>query len=333
MMKRYKPDYFDRFSCLAEACPDSCCQEWDVQVDTASADYYRSLPGQLGDRLRQVLKLEDGEYFMTIQDGRCPMWRRDGLCHIQAELGEAALCSTCRDFPRLTHDYGDFLEMGLELSCPEAARLILTAPNGPVGEEILPGGETPEYDADAMAVLKRSREKMRILLSDENRPVGETLALCLLYGVQAQSELDGAEPGPFDPVQALQTAKDLAQPAEIQEIPRFFSQLELLTREWEDRLRHPAPVPWETGHLALARYLVERYWLQAVSDYDLYSRAKWVVIACLLVKTLGGDLIRTAQLFSKEIENDADNVDAILDAAYTHPAFTDAKLMCHLLNG
>ena len=54
-MEIWKPDYFDTFHCIASACPDSCCQEWDVDVDAASAEYYRSLPGPLGDRLRQVL--------------------------------------------------------------------------------------------------------------------------------------------------------------------------------------------------------------------------------------------------------------------------------------
>ena len=74
-----KPDYFDQFRCIAGACPDSCCKEWDVQVDEASAALYRSLPGDLGDRLREVLSTEDGETVMTIIDGRCPMWRADGL--------------------------------------------------------------------------------------------------------------------------------------------------------------------------------------------------------------------------------------------------------------
>ena len=77
---------------------------------------------------------------------------------------------------------------------------------------------------------------------------------------------------------------------------------------------------------------MDRYWLQAVSDYDLYSRVKFIVLSCLLVKTLGGNILRTAQLFSKEIENDADNLDAILDAAYTHSAFTDDKLLGLLLH-
>ena len=51
-----KPEYFDRFQCLAGACPDSCCKEWSVQVDPEKTEYYRSLPGALGDRLRQVLQ-------------------------------------------------------------------------------------------------------------------------------------------------------------------------------------------------------------------------------------------------------------------------------------
>ena len=96
-------------------------------------------------------------------------------------------------------------------------------------------------------------------------------------------------------------------------------------------LKNPAPGPWDHRTLALARYLVNRYWLQAVSDYDLYCRVKFIVILCMLTKYLGGDLLRTAQLMSKEIENDADNVDALLDAAYAHPAFTDDKLLGMLL--
>jgi hypothetical protein len=61
-----RPDYFDRFHCIAGACPDSCCKEWDVQVDAVSAEIYRTLPGELGDRLREVLHTEDGETVMTI---------------------------------------------------------------------------------------------------------------------------------------------------------------------------------------------------------------------------------------------------------------------------
>lgn len=326
-----KPDYFDRFRCVAGACPDSCCKEWEVQVDAASARFYRSLPGALGDRLREVLRVEDGETMMTIQNGRCPMWRADGLCRIQAELGEDALCKTCREFPRLTHDYGDFIELGLELSCPEAARLILSAAPAAPKVQRLPGGDAPEYDTAAMDVLKATRETMLSILSDTSRPVGESLALGLLYGCQAQGELDSGEMQPFDAEDALREAVDLAKPGSPGKIPEFFLGLEILTPEWAARLRAPVPGVWDERYRALARYFVQRYWLQAVADYDLYSRVKFGMIACLLVKELGGELLRTAQLFSKEIENDAANMEAVLDAAYSHPAFTDDKLLGMLL--
>ena len=327
-----KPSYFDTFRCIAGACPDSCCKEWDVQVDAAAAARYRALPGDLGDRLREVLYDEEGETYMAIVDRRCPMWRQDGLCRIQAELGEGALCKTCREFPRLTHDYGDFIEYGLELSCPEVARILFATPDATRITREVPGGEEPEYDVEAMELLKSSREQMLALLSDDSRDVARTLVLALLYGYQAQGELDGGAVLPFDAEASLQEAISLAKPGNRQEILNFFRSLEILTPQWQQRLENPAGGNFSPQLRILAKYMVERYWLQAVSDYDLYSRVKLVVIACLLMQILGGDLVSTAQLFSKEIENSADNVDAILDAAYAHPAFTDDKLLGLLLD-
>ena len=88
---------------------------------------------------------------------------------------------------------------------------------------------------------------------------------------------------------------------------------------------------WHTGFFPLVKYFVERYWLQAVSDYDLISRVKFMISACLLICYLGGEFMQTAQLFSKEIENDPDNLEAILDGAYTDPSLTDVHLLS-LLN-
>ena len=329
-MEIVKPRYFNTFRCIASACPDSCCKEWDVQVDPDKAAFYRSLPGDLGDRLRQVLKDEDGETVMTIVDGRCPMWRIDGLCRIQWELGEEALCNTCRDFPRLTHDYGNFVEMGLELSCPEAARLILNEPTELVCCTI-PGGESPEYDTEAMEILLRTRDRARSILADDTLPVHHRLALLLMYGYQAQAELDGEEEAPFDAAAALESAESFAITTPLQEMLDFFKGLEILSEEWAHRLTRPCPGKWDPRYTKLARYFIDRYWLQAVSDYDLISRVKLAVISCLMIRNLGGDLTATAQLFSKEIENSIDNVESLLDGAYTAPAFTDNRLLGLLL--
>lgn len=326
-MKIVKPSYFDTFRCIADRCPDSCCKEWDVLVDAEKAAFYRALPGDLGARLRQVLKDEDGEVYMTIENRRCPMWRMDGLCRIQAELGEAALCKTCRDFPRLTHDYGDFMEYGLELSCPEAARIILNTPTPAFVTQEASGGEAPEYDAADMALLLQTRETARKILSDTSRAVGETLDLLLSFAHQAQAALNGFDGENFP----LDRPDKPARTVDFQEILNFFKDLEILTPEWAVRLDTPSPTQWESRHLTLARYFVDRYWLQAISDFDLVSRVKLAIISCLVVKFLGGDLIETAQAYSKEIENSIENVEAILDAAYENPIFSDAVLSGLLL--
>ena len=329
-MRITKPSYFDSFTCLAGNCPDSCCKEWDVQVDETSAAFYRSLPGALGDRLRQVMYTEDGEVYLAIEDRRCPMWREDGLCRIQAELGHDALCKTCREFPRLTHDYGDFIEMGLELSCPEAARLILSFGNESTVTEDVSGGEPPEYDTDAMAVLLRTRETALAILRNDAYIPNEALAQLLYYGYQAQGELDGEPEADFAPVN-WDTIGFTS--ADTSEFFAFFQNLEILTPQWQERLSYPAiPGQWEENFRNLACYFVERYWLQAVSDYDLVCRVKLAVISCLAIHFLGGDLAETAQIYSKEIENSANNIDALLDAAYTCPVFTDQNLLGLLLN-
>lgn len=326
-----KPDYYDRFRCIGGSCPDSCCQGWEVDVDEDSAARYRSLPGPLGDRLRRALGEGEEGPFLALEDGRCPMWEADGLCALQKALGEEALCQVCRTFPRLRHDYGDFAELGLELSCPEAAKYILASPQPIMVTETVPGGEPPDYDREDMALLLSSREVMRALIADLSRPFGACLCLGLLYGCQVQSALDGAALEDFDQEKALAQAAAWAKPGSMEELLALFSGLEILTPQWRELLSHPERAGWAPGHRALARYLVDRYWLQALSDLDIYSRVKFLVAACLTVRHLGGSLLRTAQLFSKEIENDWDNLDALLTAAYESPALRDDRLFGLLL--
>ena len=327
-----KPAYYDDFRCLAGSCPDSCCKEWDVLVDDASAARYLAMEGQLGDALRRVMYEEDGQYYFAIQpDRRCPMWRDDGLCRIQAEAGEQALCQTCRDFPRLTHDYGDFMERQLELSCPEAARIILSAPPAPWVTEEQPGGEG-EYDTDAMECLLKIREDALSILDDRRFSPAQALALLLIHGYRGQEVLDGGDEEPFDPAAALALAEELACGTDGADIIDFFLGLEILTPGWQERLESG----WQSAAISercrpLARYFVERYYLQAVSDYDLVGRVKLAVISCLVVTGLGGDFVQTAQVYSKEIENDPDNIDAILDGSYTSPALADLGLLGLLL--
>ena len=142
-MEVFFPKYYYSFRCIAGDCPDSCCKEWAVDVDPEAAAQYRALEGALGDRLRQVLADTEDGTVMTIEDGRCPMWQQDGLCRIQSQLGEAWLCHTCRQFPRLRHDYGDFVELGLEQALAYLHRETLSLPQAPMGHLLLTYEGTP----------------------------------------------------------------------------------------------------------------------------------------------------------------------------------------------
>lgn len=319
-MTIFYPSYYKEFKCIASACPDSCCHQWTVDVDDESAALYRSLPGPLGDRLREKLTADNT---MELEGDRCPMWRADGLCRIQAELGHEALCKTCREFPRLTHDYGDFIEYGLELSCPEAARLIFSASQELISEEV-PGGAEAEYDTELMSVLKDSRQKALDFLNATTLPFNEALTALLIYGHGVQGAIDGDGDTEFDLVQCLSLGRRFAGAGDFSSFVEFFSELEALTSHWTSLLQTAKQAPVTDRLKPLAIYMVRRYWLQAVSDYDLISRVKLTVAACILVAALGVD---AAQLFSKEIENSAENIDALLDGAYTSPALTDANLL------
>lgn len=328
-MERWIWDAYDHFHCIAQSCPDSCCKEWEVDVDDASAADYRTLPGAVGDTLRKHLRQGEFGAYLELTDGRCPMWRGDGLCQLQLTHGHDKLCQVCREYPRLYMDYGDFAEWGLELSCPEAARLILSGLN--IRAEDVPGEGVAEYDREVMCLLKTSRQALLHFWHTSDHAIPEKLAVTLLFAHQVQGAIDGAPYEPLDGDACLQSARACTGKGDIFKLISFYQGLEILTQEWPTQLAAPQWGAWAPEIGALAVYLICRYWLQSVWDMDLVCRAKLILSACLTVNALGGDSVRTAQLFSKEIENDPDNREAILDGAYCSEAFTDQNLLSLLL--
>ena len=50
-MRYIKPHYYDKFSCLADQCPDTCCAGWAIMIDEESLKYYSRVTGPFGNRL------------------------------------------------------------------------------------------------------------------------------------------------------------------------------------------------------------------------------------------------------------------------------------------
>ena len=102
-----KPDFYDKFCCIASKCTDTCCVGWEIDIDETSQEKYSQVTGEFGDRLRE--NIEDG-HFKLIPHDRCPFLTRDNLCEIFTHLGEGALCDICREHPRFVEVYGDIME-------------------------------------------------------------------------------------------------------------------------------------------------------------------------------------------------------------------------------
>ncbi len=132
--------YAENFRCIGSSCEDTCCQGWTVPVDQAAYEKYQNLPaGPLRTLIDAgiLVNIQPAEgagpaSFARIQmDGanQCPMFSRDRLCRIHAELGEEFLSHACAVYPRIAHSIAGVAETALALSCPEAARLVLLDTN------------------------------------------------------------------------------------------------------------------------------------------------------------------------------------------------------------
>jgi len=126
-MKIYVPKYYFDFSCINKECKHSCCEKWEIDIDKNTYEYYNQIPGGFGDRIRNNLQKNGQTNCFRLIDGRCPFLDKDGLCDIISTLGEESLCQICTDHPRFRNYFSNKVEMGLGLSCEEAARIILSS--------------------------------------------------------------------------------------------------------------------------------------------------------------------------------------------------------------
>lgn len=124
-MKIRTPDYFNDFKCIADKCEDTCCAGWGIVIDDDSYKKYLSVNGKFGDELRSKIVNEEDENIFVLNGDRCSFLNEHNLCVIYNELGPDGLCYTCKQYPRYLEEFGNLREVGISLSCPEAARIIL----------------------------------------------------------------------------------------------------------------------------------------------------------------------------------------------------------------
>ena len=170
-MKLYAPKYYQRFRCIADRCEHSCCIGWEIDVDGETLERYQHLPSGYGDVIRESISMEDVPHFRLGAGERCPHLDERGLCRIILSLGEDYLCDICREHPRF-YNYTSVAEVGLGMSCAEAARLILSSSDYAEMEQV---GEV-DTEADGIEFDGRvARDEIYAMLQDRTRTYSQRL--------------------------------------------------------------------------------------------------------------------------------------------------------------
>ena len=118
------PNYYKEFSCIAGACPDTCCAGWQILIDDKTLKKYQHFKGPFRNRLHNDIDWK--EHVFRQYDRRCAFLNEDNLCDIYTEAGPKMFCKTCRNYPRHIEEFEGLREISLSLSCPEAARILLS---------------------------------------------------------------------------------------------------------------------------------------------------------------------------------------------------------------
>ena len=120
-MNLYAPSYYKRFKCIADRCKNSCCIDWEIDVDEKTYEKYLSVGGYLKENIAE----SEGCRYFELKNGRCPHLLDNGLCRIIIDYGEDYITDICRDHPRFYNCISERREVGLGLVCEEAARIII----------------------------------------------------------------------------------------------------------------------------------------------------------------------------------------------------------------
>ena len=310
------PEYYCRFSCIADKCPDTCCQGWEIDIDETTWNKYKAVEGELGEKLKKYMKEENGcRFFKMREDGYCAFLREDNLCQLQRQFGEDYLGVICSEHPRYFVECGNYEQQDISLACPEMARIFFAEKGNIAYCFEMYEDESDEEDID---IELRDR-----ILDDRNRII----------------DIMENESGTF--TERFRKA-GLFREIDDKLLMEMSERMEPINEAWTKRLQHMKE--WlgknpECGQFSdkisdewytrLTCYLVFRYWIDSYfekdEDEELDLTAEIMLVNyCLRLITimyLANDekvfeselerMVDTAYIFSREVEFDEDIVNML----------------------
>ncbi len=299
-MKEITPNYYSKFSCIADKCKHNCCIGWEIDIDDKTLAFYNSLNTSLGEKIRNNIEGEE-PHFVLCENDRCPFLNSNNLCDIITEHGDEGLCDICKLHPRFCNYYDDFVETGLGLCCEEAARIILT--------------QTEKFSVELTEDIKlteQENEHFEIrnvifgVLQDRSKSIKKRyVTLSEMFGFKFEYSLE--------------------------ELCNMYLSFERLDEAWTDELRNlmhfdfdgsifdddKLSIPFEQ----LSVYFIFRHLADALEYADYSERVQFALVSCYIIGALWEyhkhelteeKMADIARMYSSEIEYSEDNADALL---------------------
>lgn len=170
-MRRVRPDYYEKFQCIADRCTITCCQEWKIGVDNETNRKWKKLlpPDTVVDKKKNLSAYtvkKDGMRVIALDEKhRCPFLNEEKLCRLLCTYTDRVLSDTCTQFPREVHRFSTHEEETLMPCCPAVIDIWKDA------KEIVFSKVDREYKDLLFAI----REHMMELLEDSTQRLEDQL--------------------------------------------------------------------------------------------------------------------------------------------------------------
>lgn len=319
-MKLVCSDIFEQFHCIGSQCKDNCCRiGWDIEIDSDTYNFYKSLDDDMGRKIAANIYEEDGCHYMK-QDGGCPFLNEKGLCSVLLKYGEDRISEICAQHPRFYEWFGNYKEAGVGLCCEETCRLIMEhcEPLEFFEKEIEETEDDLEYDEGMFRCTLKLRNKMISLL--QNRKIGFSKRINILVCLsgEIQNAFDCEDKEMLNEISDL-TENDFSEilsqaekmwaeqgSEEICGIYRgiidYFKNLDYIHSDFTEMLSYAeknldgileneknyeekcSAGNYVYEHICV--YFIYRYFLKAVRDYDGASKILFAAVSVIVIRLL-----------------------------------------------
>ena len=282
-----RPNYYDKFKCIADKCRHNCCIGWEIDIDESTLEKYKK---ETGEKLLKSISLKPTPHFILGEDERCPFLNKDNLCELILEGGDNMLCQICKGHPRFYCDVFGITEKGLGLCCEAAAEIILRGNEkfSLVGDCKLPNDD-----------FFRERDEIFSVLQNRQKPINDRIAelLCKTHVSIPLTEINWIE---------------------------VYKNLERLDNSWSayldsiDNINDYIPCSLETCCEQLLCYFIYRHLSGGLDDFLFAERIQFAVLSCYIIVSLcksktADEFCEISRLYSSEIEYSDENIDILLD--------------------